>query len=296
MDNTPKNYEEAKRRYEGRRDKVLGRKIRRDGWMQYDAARDCYVLTEVLSKYAQDEESKTHKRTADKTRWTVKPYAEIHREQIVILREVHNSFLANFGVTHHRARTNKFLGRQWQLLTREKHGWRQLAELVSEAPIVVKDNTLLATNAQKERMVDNELRKEMNRMIQKIRRLLTVRVKLGAFDSLTHKELQQHALRNGYSSKWEILSRPKDFLGLLKAVTEDDIETFYPILWLSVRGWYLPRDSSFTHGRDVVATYNSLIDSMRERIRRELGVVSYVQVADSDASADRTGDEVQTAG
>lgn len=112
MDNTPKSYEEAKRRYEGRRDKVLGRKVRRDGWMQYDAARDCYVLTEVLPKYAQDEESKTHKRTADKTRWTMKPYAEIHREQVIILREVHNSFLANFGVTHHRARTNKFLGRQ----------------------------------------------------------------------------------------------------------------------------------------------------------------------------------------
>lgn len=296
MDSTPKNYEEAKRRYEGRRDKVLGRKVRRDGWMQYDAARDCYVLTEVLSKYAQDEESKGYKRTADKTRWTVKPYVEIYREQIVILREVHNSFLTNFGVTHHRARTNKFLGRQWRLHTREKFGWRQLAEVVGEAPIVVKDNTLLTAGVQKERVVDNELRKEMNRMIQKIRRLLTVRVKLGAFDNLTHKELQQHALRNGYSSKWEILSRPKDFLGLLKAVTEDDIETFYPILWLSVRGWYLPRDSSFTHGRDVVATYNSLIDSMRERIRRELGVVSYVQVADSDASADRTGDEVQTAG
>lgn len=264
MDSTPKNYEEAKRRYEGRRDKVLGRKVRRDGWMQYDAARDCYVLTEVLSKYALDEGTNKQKRTTDKARWTVKPYIEIYREQIVILRQIHNSFLSNFGVTHYRARTNKFLGRQWQLLTREKHGWRQLAKLVSEAPIVVKDNTLLATNAQKERMVDNEL--------------------------------QQHTLRNGYSSKWTILSRPKDFLGLLKAVTEDDIETFYPILWLSVRGWYRPSDSSFTHGRDVVAMYNNLIDSMRERIRRELGVVSYVQVADPDAGADRTGDEVQAAG
>lgn len=296
MDSTPKSYEEAKRRYEGRRDKVLGRKVRRDGWMQYDAARDCYVLTEVLSKYAQDEESKAHKRTANKTRWTVKPYAEIHREQIVILREVHNSFLTNFGVTHHRARTNKFLGRQWQLHTREQFGWRQLAEVVGEAPIVVKDNALFTAGVQKERVVDNELRKEMNRMIQKIRRLLTIRVKLGAFDNLTQKSLESHARNNGYSSKWTILSRPKDFLGLLKAVTEDDIETFYPILWLSVRGWYRPSDSSFTHGRDVVAMYNNLIDSMRERIRRELGVVSYVQVADPDAGADRTGDEVQAAG
>lgn len=112
MDNTPKSYEEAKRRYEGRRDKVLGRNVRRDGWMQYDAVRDCYVLTEVLSKYALDEGTNTQRRTMDKTRWTVKPYIEIHREQIVILREIHNSFLANFGVTHYRARTNKFLGRQ----------------------------------------------------------------------------------------------------------------------------------------------------------------------------------------
>ncbi len=45
MNRTPKDYASAKRIYEGRLDKVTGRKIRTNAWMKYDDKRDCFVLS-----------------------------------------------------------------------------------------------------------------------------------------------------------------------------------------------------------------------------------------------------------
>lgn len=298
MNRTPKDYASAKRIYQGRLDEVTGRKIRTNGWMKYDDKRDCFVLSEVVTRYKQLPNGRWQ-RCSDKKEWTMKPYAEIYPDRVVILHNVHNNYLDSFGVLHVRPTSNKFTGRLWRLFERKGYAYHTLHEVTGDAPIVLKDGKLSVAGSVKQRVVNNELRKEMNRMIQKVRRLLTVRVKLGAFDNMTHQMLTNHASKHYYASKWTILNSPKEFLKLLQAVVETDIETFYPILWLADRQWfYRNSEQGFTAGRDVVEMYNKLIDSMRERIRRELGVVEYVEVAEAadERSTDRQDGEVEAAG
>lgn len=139
----------------------------------------------------------------------MRPYVEIHRDRVVILHNVHNNYIDSFNVVHTRPTSNKFTGRLWRLFERKGFSYHTLHEVTGNAPIVLKDGKLTVTGSVKQRVVDNELRKEMNRMIQKIRRLLTVRVKLGAFDNLTHKILTDHANKHGYASKWTILNSPQ---------------------------------------------------------------------------------------
>lgn len=298
MNRTPKDYASAKRIYQGRLDEVTGRKIRTNGWMKYDDKRDCFVLSEVVTRYKRLPDGR-YLRCSDKNEWTMKPYAEIYPDRVVILHNVHNNYLDSFGVLHVRPTSNKFSGRTWRLFERKGFSYHTLHEVTGDAPIVLKDGKLSVAGGVKQRVVDNELRKEMNRMIQKIRRLLIVRVKLGAFDNVTHQTLTDHAQKHDYASRWGILRSPKEFLKLLQAVVETDIETFYPILWLADRQWYHHNiEQRITAERDVVEMYNRLIDYMRERIRRELGVVEYVEVAEAadERSADRQDGEVETAG
>lgn len=298
MNRTPNDYSSAARVYEGRKDKVLGRKIRSAAWMKHDPERDCFVLSEVFSKHQRVEENGYARYKAlPKEQWDVRPYAEIYRDRIVVLRDVHNNYIESMGIRSDRSKTVKFSGRTWTHFRMKRYKRVTIEQINGDAPVTLMGGKLSAAVPPMERVVDNELRIEMNRMIRKIRQLLTVRVKLGAFDGLTHGDLIAHAEKNNYGSKWQLYRKPEEFLKLLQAVVEDDLTTFYPILWMSDRARYIARkDTSFINGRNVVQLYNNLINSMREHIRRELGVVSYVQVADSDASADRTGDEVQTAG
>lgn len=298
MNRTPKDYASAKRIYEGRLDKVTGRKIRTNGWMKYDDKRDCFVLSEVVTRYKRLPDG-TYLRCIDKNYWTMKPYAEIYRDRVVILHKVPNSYLDVYNVVHMQPTSNKFSGRLWRLVERNGYSYHTLHEVTGDAPIMLKNGKLTVLGDVKQRVVDNELRKEMNRMIQKIRRLLTVRAKLGAFDNVTSETLLKHANKYGYAHKWTILRDLKEFLKLLQAVVETDIESFYPILWLADRQWfYRDGEQSFLAGRNVVEMYNKLIDSMRERIRRELGVVKYVEVAKAadERSADRQDGEVEAAG
>ena len=294
MNRTPKDYTSAKRIYQGRLDKVLGRKIRTNGWMKYDDKRDCFVLSEVMTCYKRLSDGK-YQRCSDKNEWVMKPYAEIYPDRVVILHNVRNNYIDSLNVVHTCPTSNKFSGRTWRLFERKGYSYHTLHEVTGDAPIVLKDGKLAVLGGIKQRVVDNELRKEMNRMIQKIRHLLTVRAKLGAFDKVTHSILTVHANKHGYASKWKILNAPKEFLKLLQAVVETDIETFYPILWLADCQWYYHSpEQGITAQRNIVEMYNKLIDAMRERIRRELGVVEYVEVAKAadERSADRQDGEV----
>lgn len=298
MNRTPNDYSSAARLYEGRKDKVLGRKIRTTAWMKHDPKRDCFVLSEVLSKYEFVKGSGFSRYKAlPKEQWHLRPYAEIYRDRIVVLREVHNNCIEAMGIRNDRSKTVKFSGRTWTHFRMEQYKRVTIDQINGDAPITLMGGKLSAAVPPMKRVVNNDLRIEMNRMIRKIRQLLTVRVKLGAFDGLTHGDLIAHAEKNNYGSKWQLYQKPEEFLKLLQAVTEDDLTTFYPILWMSDRAWYIERkDTSFINGRNVVQLYENFINSMRERIRRELGVVKYVEVAASDAGADCASNEAQAAG
>lgn len=76
-----------------------------------------------------------------------------------------------------------------------------------------------------------------------------------------------------YGNKWCLYRTHEGFLKILRAVREDDIETFYPILWLADVPLYTRRSQN----TDWVENYNRFINRMRERLRKEMGVVEYVE-------------------
>lgn len=275
------DYANAAQLYEGRKDKHLGRKVRNHVYMKHDQARDCFILGEVWAKYERvpdpNHPGQVKFQKAPKERWEFHPFAEIHRTHILITRMIRNTpMYALFRVASYASRTVKLSGRTWIY----KDSTRNLQKINGDLPIMIKDDKISSLTPPKVRVMDSEKRNEMNRMIQSIRNLLKVRTKLGAFDKLTPAQVDEYMRQTNGVSKWQVLNNPAKFLELLNAVNPEDFKSFYPLLWLADKNWYY-RNNNDNYGHvDWVARYNNLVDRMRENMRRELGVVEYVEIDD----------------
>lgn len=280
------DYANATRLYEGRKDKHVGRKVRNRVYMKHDLARDCFVVSELWSKYESvpdpDHPGHTMYQLAPKERWDVRPFAEVYRDRIMITRTIRNTpMYALFRVESHASRTVKLSGRTWTY----KDSAHNHQEINGDLPIMIKDGKISSLTPPKVRVMDSEKRNEMNRMIQSIRNLMKVRTKLGAFDKLTPTQVNEHMWQTNVVSKWQVFNNPAKFLELLNAVNPEDFKSFYPLLWLADKNWYY-RNNNDNYGRvDWVARYNNLVDHMREKMRRELGVVEYVEADERSADS-----------
>lgn len=280
------DYANATRMYEGRKDKHIGCKVRNRVYMKLDQTRDCFVLSELWSKLESvpdpDRPGQPKYQQAPKERWDLRPFAEIHRTHILITRTLYNTpMYALFRVKSYASRTVKLSGRTWTY----KDSARNRQKINGDLPIMIKDDKISSLTPPKVRAMDSEKRNEMNRMIQSIRNLMKVRTKLGAFDKLTPMQVDEHMRQTNGVSKWQVFNNPAKFLELLNAVNPEDFKSFYPLLWLADKNWYY-RNNNDNYGRvDWVARYNNLVDRMREKMRRELGVVEYVEA--DERSADR---------
>lgn len=277
------DYTTAARLYGGRKDKHVGRKVRNRVYMLYYPKRDCFVLSELWSKYEEvpnpDLPGQTKYQQAPKERWDMRPFAEVYPDRVVITRLMHNIPMSNlFDVKHYAPRTVKTSGRSWVYRGKTIQG---------DVPMVIdlRAGTLTPMAPPKVRVFDNEKRKEMNRLIQSVRNLIKVRMKLGAFDKLTPVQVDEYMRKASGGNKWQVFNNPAKFLELMQAVDPENFKSFYPLLWLADNNWYYGgRDKNFGH-IDWVARYNNLVDRMREKMRRELGVVKYVEA--DERSADR---------
>lgn len=271
-------YPRAQMEYRGRKNKHLGRKVRNRVYMTYDSDRDCFVLSELMSKYESvpdpDRPGQTKYQQAPKERWDLRPFAEIHRTHILITRASHNiPMYALLRVESYASRTVKLSGRTWAY----KDSARNWQEINGDLPIMIKDDKISSLTPPKVRITDAKKRNEMNRMIQSIRNLIKVRTKLGAFDSLTPAQVDEYMRRTIRINKWQVFNSSAKFLELLRAVDPENFYSFYPLLWLADKNWYY-RDSRSSYGPiDWVTRFNHLVDRMREKMRRELGVVEYVE-------------------
>ena len=271
------DYAIATRMYEGRKNKHIGRKVWNRVYMKHDPARDCFVVSELWPKYESVPDPTNPKQVkyqkSPKERWDLRPFAEVYRDRIVITRALRNTPLyALFRVRSYAPRTVKVSGRTWFY----KDSARNRQEINGELPIMIKDDKLSSLTPPKIRVMDSEKRKEMNQMIQSVRNLIRVRTKLGAFNKVTPAQIFEHMRQLALLNRWDVFNHPAKFLELMRAVDPEDIKSFYPLLWLADVSWYF-RDHNKSFGHvDWVARYNALIDRMREKMRRELGVVDYV--------------------
>ena len=271
------DYANAARLYEGRKDKHIGRKVRNHVYMKHDPARDCFVVSELWSRHESVPDlgrpGQSKYQQAPKERWKLCPFAEIHRTHILITRAFHNTpMYALFRVESYASRTVKLSGRTWTY----KDSAHNRQKINGDLPIMIKDDKISSLTPAKVRVMDSEKRNEMNRMIQSIRNLMKVRTKLGAFDKLTPTQVNEYVRQTGAINKWQMFNYPAKFLELLNAVNPEDFKSFYPLLWLADKNWYHRNNNNY--GRvDWVARYNNLVGRMREKMRRELGVVEYVE-------------------
>lgn len=267
------DYANAARLYEGRKDKHIGRKVHNRVYIKHDPARDCFVVSELWSTHESvpdpDRPGQTKYQQAPKERWDVRPFAEVYRDRIMITRALHNfPMYALFNVEHYKSRTVKASGRSWHYLGKTVQG---------DVPMMLdpRAGTLTPMVPPKVRVFNSEKRKEMNRMIRSIRNLLKVRTKLGAFDKLTPSEVDKYMRLTKGVTKWPVFNSPAKFLELMEAVDPENFKSFYPLLWLADMNWYYSNEN---YKRvDWVARYNNLVNYMREKMRRELGVVEYVE-------------------
>jgi hypothetical protein len=111
----------------------------------------------------------------------------------------------------------------------------------------------------------------MNDRIKYIRNLLKVRTKLGAFDGVTDNDLRKETEARGISPyRWQLSA--SEFMGMMDAIVEDEIKSFYPLLCMAVSYGY----GYGTMGKvDLVKRFKGYSDSMRETMRKEMNVVSY---------------------
>lgn len=269
------DYASATRLYEGRKDKHVGCKVRNRIYMKHDPERECFVLSELWSTCERvpdpDHPGETKYQKAPKERWDMRPFAEVYPGHVVITRLVSGKMLyALFDVDHYVSRTVKLSGRSWFYKGKTVQG---------DVPIVIdlRAGTLTPVVPPKVRAFDRKKHNEMNRMIQSIRNLIKVRTKLGAFDKLTPAQVSEYLRQTPWIYEWQVLYSPGRFIELMQAVDPENLKSFYPLLWLMDNNWHY-RNSNENFGRvDWVARYNNLIDRMREKMRRELGVVDYVE-------------------
>lgn len=280
------DYANAARLYEGRKNRHVGRKVRHRIYMKHDPARDCFVVSELWSQFENvsdlNNPGVTKCQRAPKERWDLRPFAEVYRDRIMITRALHNTpMYALFRVESFTSRTVKLSGRTWTY----RDSARNRQEINGDLPIMIKDDKLSSLTPPKVRVMDSEKRNEMNRMIQSIRNLMKVRTKLGAFDKLTPTQVDEYMRQTNGVNKWQVFNSPAKFLELMQAVDPENFKSFYPLLWLADNNWYY-RGNNENFGRvDWVARYNNLVDRMREKMRRELGVVEYVEADERSADS-----------
>lgn len=262
------NYTTAEILYKGRKCKILGRRIATGYWMKYDPPRFCFVCSELWSRYERIPNpltGGTMYRLAPKDKWEMRPYAEIYADRIVLLREVPNHRLrADFGLVSYTPTSNKRDGRVWYFTDGKVH-----MKVEGALPIEINTNTVsVSASPSRERVLDSEKRTEFNRMVKNLRRELRLRYRLGAFRSVTVKDLED-SMGKG-ANRYHIMNTPEAIYARMAQVTPEDITSFYPLMCIIY--WY-------SHYRlDLVVFpdhFEKLLTTKREGIYRAMGIVKY---------------------
>lgn len=262
------DYTQASQMYETlRKDPHIGCRIMPDVYMKLDQARDCFVVSDILSRHEMtlDPDYLTRERwiKAPKERWRMRPFAEIYRAHVIITWAVRPSLLFKlFGIKHRRPRSNKLLGHLW-IYNDE--------QITSEVPIKIDENRICILTPPKVRNINQERQKEVRRMLRIIRESFIVRVKLGAFNGLSSKQLEADMYRIFGLRRWQLSTSAHNIVKILENTNPEDITSFYPLLWLLDKNWSLKDFSRI----DWVSRYDNYIVQRREWLYRELGVVTY---------------------
>lgn len=277
--------------------KVLGWRARNGVYFKYDEASDCFVFSIVNKTYlAVDEVRKDHtgkdvvyrvSKIDKKENWEQNPYAYVFKDRLELIRGDYNPILKPFGATVFKPRSIKTLGRRWVFPNAEATGSLPLTYWYSPPRIEFK-------TAPKVRKFDKAKQKELNDLLRRLKRMVIVRSKLGAFANVQMSEINEALdAAIGIKTYSFLVDREAEQLKrLLDQVRDDDIKTFYPVMALADRycSWAYKHYQEL-NGPNWEVRFDNLINRMRESLRRTSGAVDYVEADES--RPDRQDDDVE---
>ena len=293
-------YDQAKRWYEsGRKYKPIGTKLTKNIWLNYDEANDRYTLAYTYSKryeVVNEQGEKQSKRASAKERdkYTQEFVGFVYRDHAHIFhpdrltgssRTARNFFETYFNCTYRKSPGVKVKGFEWTFFHEGlKHYWQRTygaGEVVlSGAGLrVYPDGRRKAAEPVMVRAHKKEQQNAMNRHIKAVRRMLTLRSKMGGFSSVDWPQVAQDMAEHyGYGRR--VLNNPEIVNKLFMEIDDEDYQTMLPILWLAACNntsyyWHEPKWAEIGASYDWTSAFNRLVNTVREGLRSEQGAVEY---------------------
>ena len=294
-------YEQAKKWFDsGRKYKPIGTKLTKNIWLNYDEANDRYTLAYTHSKYYEvvDEDGKKQYKIAgagQRDKYTQKFIGFVYRDHAHIFppsglntsnRTARDFFGAYFNCTYRKSPGVKVKGFEWTFYREGLNRWERThgagkVELSGAGLKIFPDGTRLATEPVMVRAHKKEQQNAMNRHIKAVRRMLTLRAKLGGFNSVdwVTKSAEFKEAYGGHGRR--VLQNPAQVNDMFMAINDEDFATMLPVLWLAAccntsYYWYEPKWAEIGANYDWTGAFNRLVDSVREGLRKEQGAVEYV--------------------
>ena len=293
-------YDQAKKWYEsGRKYKPIGTKLTKDIWLNYDEANDRYTLAYTHSKYYEvvDEQGeKQYKRAgaSERDKYTQEFIGFVYRDHAHIFhptrltgsdRRARNFFESYFNCTYHRYPGVKIKGFEWTFFREGLSYWQRKygageVELSGAGLRIYPDGRREATEPVMVRVHKKEQQNAMNRHIKAVRRMLTLRAKLGGFNSVDWVT-KSTEFKETYGGRGQrVLQNPAQVNDMFMAINDEDFTTMLPVLWLAACRntsyyWLEPKWGEIDATYDWTGAFNRLVGSVREGLRNEQGAVEY---------------------
>ena len=301
-------YDQAKRWYESsRKYKPIGTKLTKDIWLNYDEANDRYTLAYTHSKYYEvlttvsmpdgtmKEEKYCKKAGAgERDKYTQEFIGFVYRDHAHIFHPgrltgskctARDFFETYFNCTYRKSPGVKVKGFEWTFFHEGlNHYWQRTCGagevVLSGAGLrVYPDGRREATEPVMVRVHKKEQQNAMNRHIKAVRRMLTLRAKLGGFNSVDWPQVAQDMVKR-YGNGRHVLNNPEIVNKMFMAINDEDVTTMLPVLWLAaIRNtsyyWQEPKWAEIGASYDWAGAFNRLVNVVREGLRNEQGAVEY---------------------
>lgn len=292
-------YEQAKKWYDsGRKYKPIGTKLTKNIWLNYDAANDCYTLAYTHSKYYEiinEQGEKLYKKAgaSERDKYTQEMIGFIYKDHAHIFHPgrltgsnctARNFFESYFNCTYRKSPGVKVKGFEWTFFRDGLDYWQKThgageVELSGAGLRIYPDGRREATEPVMVRVHKKEQQNAMNRHIKAVRRMLTLRAKLGGFNSVNWPEVAQDMIKR-YGRGRDVLRDFKTVNKMFMEINDEDYLSMLPVLWLtachnSPYYWHEPTWRALDSSYDWSSAFNRLVDYVREGLRNEQGAVEY---------------------
>ena len=293
-------YEQAKKWYDsGRKYKPIGTKLTKNIWLNYDEANDRFTLAYTHSKYYEvinEQGEKQYKRAGagERDKYTQEFIGFVYRDHAHIFhptrltasnRTARNFFEPYFNCTYRKSRGVKVKGFEWTFFREGLSHWQKThgageVELSGAGLRIYPDGRREATEPVMVRVHKKEQQKAMNRHIKAVRRMLTLRAKLGGFNSVDWPQVAQDMTKH-YGYGRDVLRNFETVNKMFMEIDDEDYLSMLPVLWLAACRntsyyWREPKWGEIGASYDWTGAFNRLVDSVREGLRNEQGAVEYV--------------------